>query len=135
MTKTPKVEERHQDWILIARDLFHLFATQEGETSWWCVPLKTEIGDRAFLYRPGGYGVVLFLEVIDNVAQNDFLCRTYSMKTARVRVLKKFNPSIPFKAFQGSAELSKQGFVRCNFQGKAFAIAPEIAAAILKLRR
>jgi hypothetical protein len=61
-------------------------------------------------------------------------CSGYAMATARIKVLRVFDPPISAKQLKSSSAVRMEGFVRKNFQGKSFILHSEKAPkAILAL--
>jgi hypothetical protein len=77
-------------------------------------------------------GIILFLEALGPAQQQGF-CDAYGMATAKVRVLKVFDPPITAKTLKRTVEIKNQRFVRHNFQGKSFDVDDGAAKAILSL--
>jgi hypothetical protein len=117
--------------LLVAREILHLGRVKARSKTWWCVTRDALPGDKFFLYKPMA-GIVLYLEVLGLAQPSQGFCSTYGMGTAEVRILKVFDPPITAKALKRSMETKNQGFVRRNFQGKAFNVDADAAKAILR---
>lgn len=117
--------------LLVAHEILHLGRAKVRSTAWWCVSRDAVPGDKFFLYKPLT-GIVLFLEVLGPAQQQGF-CDAYAMGTAKVRVLKVFDPPVTAKTLKRSMETKSQGFVRRNFQGKSFYVDDRATKAILSL--
>jgi len=123
---------RSGEWLLVAQNILHLERTKVGAITWWCVKSDSAVGDKCFLYR-SLTGVVLYFEIIRFAPQSEGFCSAYQMATAQVKILKMFEPPITARALRRSPELKEAGFVRRNFQGKAFVVGEGMSTAILKL--
>jgi hypothetical protein len=122
---------RSSAWFLVARNVGHMDIVKNGSVTWWCVTRKAAVGDKCFLYK-SLTGIIVHFEVLRLTEPQGF-CTGYEMATAQVRVLRVFKPPIMAKALKASSVIAKQGFVRRNFQGKAFVVEENAAKAILKL--
>ncbi len=121
-------------WFFVAHNVLHLSGVEEGQETWWCVDRNAAPGDRAFIYRPLK-GIAYYLEVIEHIKPDTF-CSSYGMGTARVKVLKVFDPPISAKQMKSSSVVKEEGFARRNFQGKSFTVhSKQTPKAILALAK
>lgn len=118
-------------WFLVARETLHLRGACAGAVSWWCVTRGATPGDRCFLYK-SLTGVVLYFEVV-RITKPEGLCDAFAMATAEIKVLRAFEPPITAKDLKSSPSVGKQGFIRRNFQGKAFTLDKQTSEAILEI--
>lgn len=121
-------------WLFVAHTLLHLDELKAGEKSWWCVDRRCNPGDKAFIYQPLK-GIILHFEILEFLKQPEPFCNSFQMGTAEIRVLDVFAPPVSSKDLKVSAARN-EGFIRRNFQGKAFAFTSEQSpAAILTLAK
>ncbi|HZT29456.1 MAG TPA: hypothetical protein VFA33_06215 [Bryobacteraceae bacterium] len=122
------------NWFFVAHHVLHLTEVEEGRETWWCVDRNTAPGDRAFIYRPLK-GVCWYFEILEHIKPDAF-CSSFGMGTARVKILRVFDPPISAKQMKSSSVVKDEGFVRRNFQGKAFVVhSKETPKAMLSLAR
>lgn len=107
-------------WILIAHETLHMPDIKQGEESWWCVDRKSKIGEKSFLYKPLK-GITHYFEILEIINSKD-ICLCYAMNSARIKILKQFEPPITAKMLKRIKEAREEEFIRKNFQGKSFII-------------
>jgi len=130
MTQTKKDIPAPQDWLFVVRNPQHLLDFQKGDETWWCVDRRCKTGDRAFIYRPLK-GIAMLIKVVGDAPPNPF-CSSFSMNTARIEVVKVFDPPITARTLR--YRLRDANFVRRNFQGTSFEIqSPAVTKAILAI--
>jgi hypothetical protein len=88
-------------------------------------------GDKCFVYKLQT-GIVLYFEIVRVMERRSF-CDGFSMATAEVKILKVFRPPITPTNLKSSPQTREEGFARCNFQGKAFALQARVAENILSV--
>jgi len=93
-------------WLYVINELRHLSEIKEKE-SWWCVRL---------------------------IESNTF-CSAYGMQTAKIKILKSFNPPIKSNELKKIYSVRAETFMKRNFQSKEFLIKDnDIIKPILSLR-
>lgn len=124
-----KPPEPQPTWVFIAHTVLHLADLKAGEESWWCVDRSCKPGEKAFIYRPLK-GIILYLEILELLKPGDTFCNSYQMGTAQIKLLNVFDPPISSKELKASAARN-EGFIRRNFQGKAFVLNSEKTPAVI----
>src|SRR5260370_28785015 len=108
-------------WLLVAHDILHLRDAKSGSTTWWCVPRLSAPCDKCLLYKPLR-GILLQFEILPSAPVIQAFCNAFAMATANVKIQKVFEPPITAKQLKALPAVKQQGFVKRNFQGKAFQI-------------
>lgn len=123
----------NNQWLFVINELKHLSDIKENEETWWCVSQGCNKNDGAFLYR-AKVGIIFYFEVIELMESNAF-CNAYGMKTARIKILKSFNPPIKSHELKLINSIRSEKFMRRNFQSKEFNIInSNIINSILSIR-
>jgi hypothetical protein len=124
-------------WLLVVGATEQLLNMAEGEESWWCVDIGSKTGDLALVYRPASPhiegAVVCSFEVVTLRVRQRSFCRLYGMATARIKMLRVFDPPISRRKVLENPAVKNESFARRNFQGKSFPISPEVFAATASL--
>lgn len=126
--------------ISTSRELTNLETTE----SFWCVPLSAEKGDLILLYCPrsaSGARQGVFAESVIETAPgkgNDLLCSGYgiskeSLRHVRIKIKRRFKPTVTAKDMKRDPVLMFAGFVRKNFQGTIFSLPDSLFKRIISL--
>ena len=122
-------------WFLVAGSVLHMQEAEIGDETWWCVDRRAKKGDVALLYKPLK-GVIMLLELTSDSREESLFCKSFKMGTASVKVLEKMDPPLAAKSIKKDPLLSRQKFVRLNFQRKAFKLSSgEVVKRVLQLHK
>jgi hypothetical protein len=120
-------------WVGIAHKLLHMASVKIGQESWWCVNARSTIGDTVFIYKPGE-GIVSCFRILEFTTPDKF-CASFAMATAKIKVLRLFQPPISLKRLKEISGAREETFVRRNCQGTSFLIKNEtVIQSILQLK-
>ncbi len=121
-------------FLHVAYNILHIPDLIKGAESWWCVSRKAIVKDRVFLYKPSR-GIVCCFEIIALIDHEPY-CSAFQMNTAKVKILKVYNPPITAKEIKKIPNIKKQGFIARNFQAKSFLFSDnELAVMLLNYKR
>jgi len=120
-------------WLFVINELRHLTSIKKNEESWWCVSKGCNNGDSAFLYK-AKVGIICHFKVIELIESNSH-CESYGMKTAKIKILKIFDPPIKSNELKSINAIRSEKFMRRNFQSKEFNIINnDVIKLILSIR-